>query len=46
VVRILREMGDPDAAELGNLLRDAAEMPLAMLFFGRPPTGSLASDPR
>ena len=31
VVRILREMGDPDAAELGNLLLDAAEMPLAML---------------
>jgi len=44
VVRILREMGDPDAAELGNLLLDAAEMPLAMLFFGRPPSGSLASD--
>jgi hypothetical protein len=44
VVRILREMGDPDAAELGNLLLDAAEMPLAMLFFGKPPTGSLGSD--
>jgi hypothetical protein len=44
VVRILRETGDPDAAELGNLLLDAAEMPLAMLFFGKPPTGSLASD--
>jgi hypothetical protein len=44
VVKILREMGDPDATELGNLLLDAAEMPLAMLFFGRPPSGSLASD--
>ncbi|GAA0918873.1 ATP-binding protein [Virgisporangium aurantiacum] len=44
VVRILREMGDPDAAELGNLLLDAAEMPLAMLFFGKPPSGSLGSD--
>uniref|UniRef100_UPI00194592F4 ATP-binding protein n=1 Tax=Virgisporangium aliadipatigenens TaxID=741659 RepID=UPI00194592F4 len=44
VVKILREMGDPDASELGNLLLDAAEMPLAMLFFGKPPTGSLGSD--
>lgn len=44
VIRILREMGDPDAAELGNLLLDTAEMPLAMLFFGKPPSGSLGSD--
>jgi hypothetical protein len=44
VVRILRDMGDPDAGELAHLLLDAAEMPLAMLFFGRPPSGSLASD--
>ncbi len=36
VVRALRETDD-DGRELANLLMDAAEMPLAMLFFGRPP---------
>jgi hypothetical protein len=35
-------MGDPAAVELGNLLLDTAEMPLAMLFFGSPPPGVVA----
>ncbi|BCJ32655.1 ATPase [Actinocatenispora thailandica] len=36
VVAALRGTDD-DGAELANLLMDAAEMPLARLFFGRPP---------
>jgi len=36
VVRALRGTDD-DGVELANLLLDAAEMPLARLFFGRPP---------
>ena len=31
----------PTRQELGNLLLDTAEMPLAMLFFGSPPPGTL-----
>jgi hypothetical protein len=42
IVRCLQGFGDHDAAELGNLLLDTAEMPLAMLFFGSPPAGVLA----
>jgi len=42
IVRCLQEMPDPEANELGNLLLDTAEMPLAMLFFGSPPPGTLA----
>jgi hypothetical protein len=41
IVRCLQS-GDPAAAEVGNLLLDTAEMPLAMLFFGSPPPGTLA----
>jgi hypothetical protein len=42
IVSFLQSSGDSDAAELGNLLLDTAEMPLAMLFFGSPPAGILA----
>jgi hypothetical protein len=41
VVTCLQGMSDPDAQELGNLLLDTAEMPLALLFFGSPPAGTL-----
>src|SRR5205823_11915716 len=44
VVRTLQSVDDHDARELGNLLLDTAEMPLAMLFFGSMPAGSLGSD--
>jgi hypothetical protein len=44
VIRSLRDTGDHDALELGNLLLDTAEMPLAMLFFGTPPAGLLGAD--
>jgi hypothetical protein len=44
VVRSLREHGDHDALELGNLLLDTAEMPLALLFFGSPEQGTLGAD--
>ena len=42
IVSALQSSGDPQAQELGNLLLDTAEMPLAMLFFGSPPPGTLA----
>jgi hypothetical protein len=41
IVRCLQAAPDSDAQELGNLLLDTAEMPLAMLFFGSPPPGTL-----
>jgi hypothetical protein len=41
IVTCLQNSGDSDAAEIGNLLLDTAEMPLAMLFFGSPPPGTL-----
>ncbi len=44
VVAGLQSIGDDESRELGNLLLDTAEMPLAMLFFGRPSLGSLAAD--
>jgi AAA-like domain len=44
VIRVLREVGDDDATELGSLLLDTAEMPLALLFFGSPPPGLLGAD--
>jgi len=44
VVAGLQGIGDDESRELGNLLLDTAEMPLAMLFFGRPSLGSLAAD--
>src|SRR5438045_8286816 len=37
-------MDDDDAHELSALLLGAAEMPLAMLFFGSPPPSMLGSD--
>jgi hypothetical protein len=43
VVRVLMETDD-DGKELAHLLQDTAEMPLAMLFFGRPPEGALTDD--
>lgn len=43
MVRALQETDD-DGRELGNLLLDTAEMPLALLFFGQPPAGALADD--
>lgn len=43
VVASLSDMGD-EGRELANLLLDTAEMPLALLFFGRPPEGSLGGD--
>ena len=36
--------GDVAAKNLANLLKDAAEMPLAQLFFGQPPPGMLGTD--
>jgi hypothetical protein len=42
IITCLQGMSDPSAIELGNLLLDTAEMPLAMLFFGTPPPGVLA----
>ncbi|MEU5937611.1 ATP-binding protein [Micromonospora sp. NPDC047548] len=44
VVACLRGMDDDAGRELANLLLDTAEMPLAMLFFGRPPEGLLGAD--
>ncbi|GID94873.1 ATPase [Amorphoplanes digitatis] len=35
---------DENGAELANLLLDTAEMPLALLFFGRPPEHLLGAD--
>jgi hypothetical protein len=35
---------DDDGKELANLLLDTAEMPLALLFFGRPPAHLLSAD--
>jgi hypothetical protein len=42
IVSALQASDDHDSRELGNLLLDTAEMPLAMLFFGSPPPGTLA----
>ena len=42
IVSCLQGSADSEAQELGNLLLDTAEMPLAMLFFGSPPPGTLA----
>ncbi|MFC4019761.1 ATP-binding protein [Micromonospora sp. GCM10011542] len=44
VVSCLGRLDDDAGKELANLLLDTAEMPLAMLFFGRPPEGLLGSD--
>ncbi|GII25183.1 ATP-binding protein [Planosporangium mesophilum] len=44
VVALLQSIGDDESRELGNLLLDTAEMPLATLFFGQPGSGSLSSD--
>lgn len=44
VVAILGKLDDDAGRELANLLLDTAEMPLAMLFFGRPPEGLLGPD--
>ena len=41
IVTCLQNSGGSEAQELGNLLLDTAEMPLAMLFFGSPPPGTL-----
>ncbi|MEU8299216.1 ATP-binding protein [Micromonospora sp. NPDC048909] len=44
VVTCLGQLDDDAGKELANLLLDTAEMPLAMLFFGRPPEGLLGPD--
>jgi len=44
VVTCLSGLDDDNGKELANLLLDTAEMPLALLFFGRPPEGLLGSD--
>ncbi|WBB55439.1 ATP-binding protein [Verrucosispora sp. WMMD573] len=44
VVTCLGQLDDHAGRELANLLLDTAEMPLAMLFFGRPPEGLLGPD--
>ncbi|WP_433388322.1 ATP-binding protein [Micromonospora sp. KLBMP9576] len=44
VVACLSQLDDHAGKELANLLLDTAEMPLAMLFFGRPPEGLLGAD--
>ncbi|SCG52634.1 ATP-binding protein [Micromonospora inositola] len=44
VVACLQGLDDHAGRELANLLLDTAEMPLAMLFFGRPPEGLLGAD--
>ncbi|WBB66038.1 ATP-binding protein [Micromonospora sp. WMMD812] len=44
VVSTLGQLDDDTGKELANLLLDTAEMPLAMLFFGRPPEGLLGPD--
>ncbi|GIF49016.1 AAA domain-containing protein [Asanoa ferruginea] len=44
IVACLAAMDDDDGKELANLLLDTAEMPLALLFFGRPPEHLLGSD--
>ncbi|MFG1891748.1 ATP-binding protein [Micromonospora sp. NPDC049051] len=44
VVACLSQVDDDAGRELANLLLDTAEMPLAMLFFGRPPEGLLGAD--
>ncbi|GAA4460771.1 ATP-binding protein [Phytohabitans houttuyneae] len=44
VVACLSGLDDHNGRELANLLLDTAEMPLALLFFGRPPEGLLGAD--
>ncbi|MFD2766676.1 ATP-binding protein [Micromonospora eburnea] len=44
VVACLQGLDDEAGRELANLLLDTAEMPLAMLFFGRPPENLLGAD--
>ncbi|SDY12191.1 DNA helicase HerA, contains HAS-barrel and ATPase domains [Micromonospora pattaloongensis] len=44
VVACLSGLDDDEGRELANLLLDTAEMPLALLFFGRQPEGLLGAD--
>ena len=44
VVACLQGLDDDEGKELANLLLDTAEMPLALLFFGRPPAHLLSAD--
>ncbi|MEV1286020.1 ATP-binding protein [Micromonospora sp. NPDC049679] len=44
VVACLSGLDKDEGRELANLLLDTAEMPLALLFFGRPPEGLLGAD--
>lgn len=43
IVKALHD-GDEHSREVGNLLLDTAEMPLALLFFGRPPEGQFTDE--
>ncbi|MGA5303298.1 ATP-binding protein [Nucisporomicrobium flavum] len=44
VVATLQGLDNDEGKELANLLLDTAEMPLALLFFGRPPQHLLGAD--
>lgn len=44
VVACLNGLDNSEGRELAHLLLDTAEMPLALLFFGRPPEGLLGAD--
>jgi hypothetical protein len=44
VIQALTDTGDVPSKNVANLLLDAADLPLAQLFFGRPPVGSLDVD--
>ncbi|KUL28408.1 ATP-binding protein [Actinoplanes awajinensis] len=44
VVTTLQQLDNDEGRELANLLLDTAEMPLALLFFGRPPAHLLGAD--
>ncbi|WP_436525705.1 ATP-binding protein [Actinoplanes sp. HUAS TT8] len=44
VVTTLQGLDNDEGRELANLLLDTAEMPLALLFFGRPPKHLLGAD--
>ncbi|GAA2644295.1 ATP-binding protein [Dactylosporangium fulvum] len=44
IARVLADSADVDEKEVGRLLLDAEELPLARLLFGRPQPGALGTD--